>query len=309
MSRFHIRNHHMQEPMISVLMPVHNGAKFLAEAVHSILQQQYRNFELLIVDDGSNDQTSAIATCLRLFDRRIHVLWQEKSGIVAALNNAMNHANGKYLARMDADDIAHPLRLGMQVARMEAEPRLVACGTDFVKFGDAAQYVPTPRTDEDCKALLMIESCFAHPTVMMRAQVIKQEGLVYRADSEYVEDYRLWTELARFGKFANIPLPLLRYRVHGQQVSTLRIDRQRDAHVGIASEMLEQHGCTVQTGKLREFLWPSVSGVEKAIPYFISSRVLAKDINAAAPRCNWLHMRIRRIRLRNTVKMADGQNI
>jgi hypothetical protein len=73
--------------------------------------------------------------------------------------------------------------------------------------------------------------------------------------------------------------------------------------------MLEQHGCTVQTRKLREFLWPSVSGVEKAIPYFISSRVLARNINAIAPRCDWLHMRIRRIRLRNTVKMADWKNI
>jgi hypothetical protein len=155
----------------------------------------------------------------------------------------------------------------------------------------------------------MIESCFAHPTVMMRAQVVKQEGLRYRSDSEYVEDYRLWTELARFGKFANLPLPLLRYRVHGGQVSVVKIDRQRDAHVGIASEMLEQHGCAVQTRKLREFLWPSVSGVEKAIPYFISSRVLARNINAIAPRCDWLHMRIRRIRLRNTVKMADWKNI
>lgn len=299
----------MLEPMISVLMPVHNGAKFLTEAVNSILQQKYRNFELLIVDDGSNDQTNAIASWLRMLDKRIHVLWQEKSGIVAALNNAMNHASGKYLARMDADDIAHPLRLGLQAAMMEAEPRLVACGTDFVKFGNAAQYVPTPRTDEDCKTLLMIESCFAHPTVMMRAQVIKQEGLEYRADAEFVEDYRLWTELAKFGKFANIPLPLLRYRVHGGQVSFERIEHQRDAHVRIASEILEQHGCTVHTRELREFLWPSVSGVEKAIPYFISSRVLAKDINAAAPQSNWLHMRVRRIRLRNTVKMADRQKI
>ena len=298
----------MQKPMISVLMPVHNGAQFLAEAVNSILQQQYRNFELLIVDDGSDDQTNAIATWLRLLDRRIQVLWQEKRGIVAALNHAIDHASGKYLARMDADDIAHPLRLGMQAAKMEAEPRLVACGTDFVKFGNAAQYVSTPRTDEDCKALLMIESCFAHPTVMMRAQVIKQEGLEYRAEAEYVEDYRLWTELAQFGRFANIPLPLLRYRIHSGQVSFARIERQRDAHVRIASEILEQHGRTVQIEKLREFLWPSVSGVEKAIPYFISSRVLAKDINAAAPQCNWLHMRIRRIRLRNAVKMADRKN-
>jgi len=299
----------MQEPMISVLMPVHNGAQFIEEAVDSILQQQYQNFELLIVDDGSNDQTSAIATSLSCRDKRVHVLWQEKSGIAAALNHGIGRANGKYLARMDADDIAHPMRLGTQVARMETQPRLVACGTDFVKFGDSVQYVSTPRTDEDCKALLMIESCFAHPTVMMRTQVIQEEGLEYRVDAEYVEDYKLWTDLAPYGEFANIPLPLLQYRIHGGQISAGRIERQRDAHVRIASEMLERHGCTVQTRKLREFLWPSDSGVDKAIPYFLSSRVLAKDINATAPQCSWLHMRTRRIRLRNTVKMAARQNI
>jgi len=126
---------------------------------------------------------------------------------------------------------------------------------------------------------------------------------------EYVEDYKLWTDLAPYGEFANIPLPLLQYRIHGGQISAGRIERQRDAHVRIASEMLERHGCTVQTRKLREFLWPSDSGVDKAIPYFLSSRVLAKDINATAPQCSWLHMRTRRIRLRNTVKMAARQNI
>jgi glycosyltransferase involved in cell wall biosynthesis len=299
----------MSEPMISVLMPVHNGAQFIEEAVGSILQQQYQNFELLIVDDGSNDQTNAIVTGLSRGDKRVHVLWQEKSGIVAALNRGIGRAKGKYIARMDADDIAHPMRFTRQVTRMEAEPRLVACGTDFVKFGDSVQYVSTPRTDEACKAVLMIESCFAHPTVMMRTQVIKREGLEYRADAEYVEDYKLWTELVPYGEFANIPLALLQYRIHGGQISTGRIERQRDAHVRIASETLERHGCTVQSGKLREFLWPSDSGVDKAIPYFFSTRALAKDINATAPQCGWLRMRTRRIRLRNTVKMAARQNI
>jgi hypothetical protein len=290
-------------------MPVHNGERFIEEAVASILQQQYQNFELLIIDDGSNDQTHSLATRLSRHDKRVHVLWQEKSGIVAALNHGISRATGKYLARMDADDIAHPMRLSKQVEKMETEPQLVACGTDFIKFGDSTQYVPTPRTDDDCKSLLMIESCFAHPTVMMRTQIIKQHGLEYKADAEYVEDYRLWVDLAPYGAFANIPLPLLQYRIHGGQVSTGRIERQRDAHVRIASERLQRHGCAVQTEKLREFLWPSDSGVDKAIPYFLSSRHLANDINATAPQCGWLHMRTRRIRLRNTVRMATRKNI
>jgi glycosyltransferase involved in cell wall biosynthesis len=299
----------MPEPMISVLMPVHNCPQFIEEAVDSILQQRYRNFELLIIDDGSNDRTNEIATRLSSRDERVHVLWQEKSGIVAALNHGIRQAKGKYLARMDADDIAHPMRLGLQVTRMETEPWLVACGTDFIKFGNSAQYVSTPRTDKDCKAILMIESCFAHPTVMMRTQVIKHADLEYGADAEYVEDYNLWTDLAPHGEFANIPLPLLKYRTHGGQISTQRIERQRDAHVRIASKTLERHGCRVSARELREFLWPSGSGAGKAIPYFFSTRVLARNINAAAPQCNWLHMRTRRILLRNIVKMAARQNI
>ncbi|MGF6551745.1 glycosyltransferase family 2 protein [Paraburkholderia youngii] len=298
----------MTEPMISVLMPVHNGGRFIEEAVASILRQQYQNFELLIIDDGSNDETNSIATSISVRDTRVRVLRQEKSGIVAALNHGISRSNGKYLARMDADDVAHPIRLGTQLERMEAEPHLVACGSDFVKFGESTQYVSTPRLDADCKALLMIESCFAHPTVMLRAQVIKQHGVEYKADDEFVEDYRLWTDLAPYGAFANIPMPLLKYRVHKGQISTARIERQRDAHARIASEVLHVHGCPVDTSTLREFLWPKASGMNKAIPYLMGSRHLANDINATAPQCEWLRLRTRKIRLRNAVRMVTGRN-
>jgi len=290
-------------------MPVHNGEPFIEEAIQSILQQRYRNFELLIINDGSDDQTHAIATRISQDDPRVQLLFQEQAGIVAALNLGISHANGRYLARMDADDIAHPMRFSIQIERMEAEPRLVACGTDIVKFGRSLQYVSTPATNEECKALLMIESCFAHPTVMMRAQVIQQRSLQYRADNQYVEDYRLWTELATYGEFANISLPLLRYRTHHHRAGTSRTEYQRDAHVRIASEMLERHGCPVRTGTLREFLWPSDSGVKKAVEYFLGTGVLEKSINATAPDCGWLRGRTRRIRVRNTMKMAVHKNV
>lgn len=299
----------MSQPKISVLMPVHNGAPFIEEAIRSILQQRYQNFELLIIDDGSYDHTHAIATRISRDDPRVQVLFQEKAGIAAALNRGISQANGRYLARMDADDIAHPMRFSIQLERMEADPRLVACGTDIVKFGRSLQYVSTPSTNEECKALLMIESCFAHPTVMMRAQVIQQRSLQYRSDDKYVEDYRLWTELSTYGEFANISLPLLRYRIHSDRKGNRRTECQRDAHVRIASEMLGRHGCSVQAGKLREFLWPSDSGVRKAIEYFLSTGVLAESINATAPNCEWLRVRTRRIRVRNMVKMAVRKNV
>ncbi|MFM0136042.1 glycosyltransferase family 2 protein [Caballeronia grimmiae] len=299
----------MSQPRISVLMPVHNGEAFIEEAIQSILQQRYRNFELLIINDGSDDQTHAIATRISQDDPRVQLLFQEKAGIVAALNLGISHANGRYLARMDADDVAHPMRLSIQLERMEAEPRLVACGTDIVKFGRSFQYVSTPATNEECKALLTIESCFAHPTVMMRAQVIQQRSLQYRADDKYVEDYRLWTELATHGEFANISLPLLRYRTHHDRADTWRTECQRDAHVRIASQMLQRHGCPIESGTLREFLWPSDSGVKKAVEYFLSTGVLAQSINATAPGCDWLRGRTRRIRVRNTMKMAARKNV
>lgn len=299
----------MTEPLISVLMPVHNGARFINEAVQSILTQRYRNFELLIIDDGSTDDTHSIVTDMSRSDARVRIVRQQKSGIVATLNHSIGLAKGKYLARMDADDIAHPLRLLLQFNKMEAEPQLVACGTDFIKFGGATQYVATPRTNEECKAVLMIESCFAHPTVMMRSDVIQRMCLRYSSDAEYVEDYRLWTELAAYGEFGNIPLALLKYRLHGNQVSTEHAHRQRDAHVKIASTTLGRHGCIVPTSDLREFLWPTDTRMHNAISYFMGSRQLAREINATAPQCNWLHRRTRRIRLRNTVKIATGKSI
>ncbi len=296
----------MTLPEVSVVMPVYNGEAHIEEAVNSILRQTFRNFECVIVDDGSGDRTAEILAGLANRDARIRVLQQERKGIVAALNLGIGQSAGAYLARMDADDIADPSRLEIQVARMAGNRRLVACGSDFVKFGASTRYVATPRSDRDCKSLLAIESCFAHPTVMLRASVLREQNLTYRDESEYAEDYRLWTELAPFGEFENIARPLLRYRVHGNQVSGTRLSSQRDRHIRISASVLRQSGCDVDEQRLREFMWPSGTGMTRATGYLLQSRAVADAIRANVPDCTWLNVRMRRIRLRNLVKMASG---
>src|SRR5262249_10266218 len=122
------KNKRPENPKVSVAMSVHNGERFLAEATDSILGQTFRDFELILVDDGSTDGSGAIADAYQRKDTRVRVIHQHKFGLVAALNQACEQARGEYIARMDADDVAIPDRLVRQVAFMDAHPEVAVLG-------------------------------------------------------------------------------------------------------------------------------------------------------------------------------------
>jgi glycosyltransferase involved in cell wall biosynthesis len=158
-------------PAISVIMPVHNGAEWLAEAIASVRAQDFGDFEFLIVDDGSDDGTAAMLSRFAADDGRIRLLHQAPQGIVAALNNAIAAARAPYLARLDADDRARPYRLGKQFAFMEAHPEIGLLGT-FAERIDAAGNIVgrlVPATDHAGLArVLGRTNPFIHSSVMMR---------------------------------------------------------------------------------------------------------------------------------------------
>lgn len=212
----------MRAVSVSVLMPVYNSARYLDEAISSVLRQSHDDFELVILDDGSNDGSSEIIRRRAESDSRIRAEFQENRGISPALRRLVDMAAHPLLARMDSDDVAHPDRLQRQVAFMESHPDCVAVGSRAL-FIDPDGDVLYPYIDwfthEAVDEQLMRPMIgILHPTVMMRRQAVVDVGN-YRDDFRHVEDLDLFLRLAEAGRVANVPEILLRYRLHAKSVS------------------------------------------------------------------------------------------
>ena len=207
-------------PLVSVIMPVYNGERYLREAIDSILAQTFTDFELIIVNDGSADSSEQIIQGYS--DPRIRYLINERnSGICITLNKGLDAAQGKYIARMDCDDISMPERLAKQVAYMELHPEIGVVGSDMIVFGEGLDehLFDFVHDKEGCKAGLLFATCFAHPSVMMRRDLLEQHHLRYDDAYRGLEDYELWYRISQYTELVNIPEPLLRYRKHKEQVT------------------------------------------------------------------------------------------
>ena len=208
---------HLTPPIVTVLLPVYNGERHLREAVESILSQTLAAFELLIVDDGSTDGTEAI--CRSFTDPRIRVIRREKhAGLVSALNDGIDRITTKYVARMDADDVAVPSRLVRQVAFLEARPDIAACGSWARELVDGRLRAVMRRpSGEYLRQTAWRPVPIFHPTACLRTNVL--QALRYRPDFIHAEDYDLWLRLYRHHRIDNVPAVLLHYRIHQASVS------------------------------------------------------------------------------------------
>src|SRR5437899_2426865 len=209
----------MPAPRVSFLMAVYDGEKYLEEAIRSVLNQTFHDFEFIVINDGSTDGTAEIIERYRRADDRIRAYEQRHHGLVATLNRGLELAQGEYVARMDADDVSFPERLATQVAFMSAHPEVGICGTWVetmgVPSGNVQRY---PTDDATIRSWLLFESVLAHPSVVMRRELLAKAGLYYDVACIHAEDYDLWVRAARHTALANIPEVLLRYRMHPQQV-------------------------------------------------------------------------------------------
>lgn len=205
-------------PKISVIMPVYNCEAYVKEAIESILNQTFLDFELIIIDDCSTDSTLSIVKSYR--DLRIYVIEKEQNtGYTNSLNDAIVIAKGKYIARMDGDDIAMPERFEKQLEFLERNSEVVICGS-AIKIIGTEDVQRHPTNHNDLKIKLCFSSIFHHPTVMIKTTVLKQN--FYNKEFEPAEDYELWTRLAFIGKMANLEEVLLNYRIHPSQTSSVR---------------------------------------------------------------------------------------
>jgi hypothetical protein len=228
----------VKQPTVTVLLPSHNAAAWLRDAVDSVLRQSFRDFELLIIDDGSTDHTDRLLSAYS--DHRIRVFRHARNqGLIASLNRGIGLAKGRFLARMDADDVAHRRRLGLQVAFMDANPEVGICGTWFrLRRGWRRFTVRTPRNHHEIAARLFFRSAFGHPTVMLRREFLEKTGLRYDPQALHAEDYDLWVRARGLTRLANLAQALLDYRVHGEQISLQHLQPQSESVARIRLQQL-----------------------------------------------------------------------
>jgi glycosyltransferase involved in cell wall biosynthesis len=258
-------------PAVTVLLPVYNGEKYLRPAIDSVLAQTYRNFELLIINDGSSDSTEAIIQSYR-DDRIVYVRNERNLGLIATLNRGLDLARGIYVARMDADDVSLPRRLDRQVGFMDANPRLAASGSAYqvLLHGHVVRraVLPTDSTDLKCRSLF---NCpLAHPTVIMRRDVLRNAALRYSPGYPHSEDYALWVGLLDEHELANLPDALVKIRSHRGQV-TQKYPREKMATVRrIHRDVLGRIGLTpdAQEAELHYVLY---EGRSQGDPGFIAA--------------------------------------
>jgi glycosyltransferase involved in cell wall biosynthesis len=215
-------------PRVTVIMPVYNGESFLGEAIASVLSQTYSDLELIVVNDGSTDRSTDVIESYRRRDTRVLHIDEGRRGFVASLNRGVELARGQYVARMDADDISLPHRLAEQVAFLDANPGIAACGGAINVFtAHEHSSLRFPAGPAAVRVGLLFNCCLSHPTVILRKADLVRHNISYREPYGGTADYDLWCQLDRSElQLANLPSALLRYRRHAAQITTSDADHQ-----------------------------------------------------------------------------------
>jgi glycosyltransferase involved in cell wall biosynthesis len=217
-------------PKISVILPVYNAQTYLQESIQSILSQSFSDFELIIINDGSTDQSLEIIQSYT--DDRIKLINQSNAGLPISLNRAIAIAKGQYLARQDADDISLPTRLAEQTAYLDEHPTCALLGSwakilvDNTPTDRALQH---PYKNGDIQLKLLFFNCFVHSSVMIRKSALEKSGLYPEEREKFPpEDYDLWLRIAKDFEVANIPKALLQYRELSNSISRTKLQIMQD---------------------------------------------------------------------------------
>ncbi len=206
---------------ISVLMSVYNAEKYINETIKSVLNQSFTDFEFIIIDDGSTDGTKTIINQFK--DDRIRYFYFSNSGLAAALNKGLQRATGKYIARIDADDICYPNRLEVQYNFMEANPEYVLCGSSIDVIDEHGNFIykfTLPTKDSEIRKQMQYENGITHPSSFYRREEALKVGGYYEPIRQYFEDYMFFYQLIKCGKVMNISESLIKYRLTPGSISS-----------------------------------------------------------------------------------------
>lgn len=217
----------MNLPKVSVIMSVYNGARYLREAIDSILGQTYTDFEFLIIIDGSIDNSVDIIESygdprIRLFHNKTNL------GLTKALNKGLRLARGEYIARMDADDISLPQRLEKQIEFLDRDRDVGICGTFIKTIGSVDGIWEYPMDDAYIRSKMIFANSFAHSSVLLRASILKEHKIFYDESFRFSQDYELWVRLSSYTKLANLKDILVFHRTHKESVGTVHNGLQED---------------------------------------------------------------------------------
>ncbi len=230
------------KPKISVIMSVYNGMPYLGDAVKSILGQSYKNFEFIIINDASVDDTLKYLKGLK--DKRIKIISNPKNlGLAASLNEALKVSGGDYIARMDADDISLPRRLEEQLSYLRRNPQISLCGSWVNLINESGKVIGQkkyPTSDRKIKDALKWYQPIVHPTFMARSSFYRELG-GYREKFDYAEDYELLTRAMKKYKMTNIPKKLLLWRLDDERRSRKSMKKVDIADFKVKLEILKSN--------------------------------------------------------------------
>lgn len=209
----------MKDIEITVIMPVYNGEKYIALSIKSILSQSFKNFEFIIIDDGSNDNTLQIIEKFSFIDKRIILIKNQHEGIAKAINKGLSLSKGKFIARMDSDDYSYPERLESQINFLKKNKETILIGSNYyLNYSYLKIKKISLNNSNACKLALIFFNPFAHPTIFFNKSLINTIGM-YNENNKYSEDYDYWSRIAFKYKVNNINNFNLSYRITNQQIT------------------------------------------------------------------------------------------
>jgi glycosyltransferase involved in cell wall biosynthesis len=261
-------------PLVSVVMPVYNAEKYLPQTIESILNQSYKNFEFIIIDDCSTDKSWEIIQRYAKRDKRIKGFKNKKNlGHKLSLQLAKKYINKKseFIARMDADDVADLSRLEKQINFLVNNSDYVIVGSNLIVIDENNKVLGKrlyPINDSEIRKTMFFKNPFAHPTVLIKKEPFFQIGF-YKSDFYYAEDYYCWYKLLQLGKGHNLKEFLLKYRIHSSQVKSKSLKKQLNETIKIQQIIFKENNRVPILAKLNNFFLSCL----KFLPNFIIFRL------------------------------------
>jgi glycosyltransferase involved in cell wall biosynthesis len=272
----------MNKIPVTVLMPVYNAEHFLNKAIDSILNQTFTDFEFIIINDGSTDRSEEI---IKSYSNPRIRYYKNASNLklIATLNKGFDLANGKYIARMDADDISLPTRLKLQYELMENDDTVGLCGTWFDTF-NRDKIVNTSRYGPDHATICfkhLYQIHLSHGTCMFRTSVLKQHSLYFNPDFSHAEDYELWSRISMVTKLANVQQVLYKVRQHENEVSHRYSDIQKANSYRVKTKLFAAMGIPVTHQELDLLRDIAYQNYEHSDAWLLQSKTLLEKLLSA----------------------------
>ena len=222
----------LNKPIISVVIPVYNAERYILKALRSVCEQTYQNLEIIVLDDGSTDNSKKIIETIE--DKRIKLVSRDNRGLIATLNEGISLSSGDYIARMDADDICLANRFAKQLEYLQSQTKVgvVFTGIEYINAnGDAIR----KKTSNETRKIESVEFLFGcpvcHPTAMFNMNVLAKCDIQYDPDFDKTEDYELWTRLLNITQIGILSEVLFQYRIHSESITSKSSTEQRNTAV------------------------------------------------------------------------------